>query len=144
MIKLATKTLLIASVSCMGALFTASAWSEVAVIVHPSNGATMSATDISRIFLGKSKSYPGGGKALPVDQQEGSSVRSSFVSTVLKKNDQQIKAYWAQLLFTGKGTPPKEVGDDAAVKELVSGNPSVIGYIDASSVDGTVKVVHKF
>jgi len=116
----------------------------VAVIVHPSNANVLSEDDISRIFLGKKKSFPDGGEAIPIDQNEGSGVRAAFVSSVLKKNDQQIKAYWAQLLFTGKGTPPKSVGNSSDVKKLVAQNPALIGYIDSADVDGSVKVVGEF
>jgi ABC-type phosphate transport system substrate-binding protein len=44
-------------------------------------------------------------------------------------------------VFTGKGVPPKEVDNDAAVIELVSQNPSVIGYVDKASVTDAVKVI---
>lgn len=125
-------------------LFSASAFSEIAVIVHPGNSSELSNTDISRIFLGKKKSFPDGSDAIPIDQKEGQAVRSAFVTTILKKNEQQIKAYWAQLLFTGKGTPPKEVSTGNDVKILVSKNPALIGYIDAENVDDTVKVVYRF
>ena len=138
------KTLLAASLAGVTLLGSVAAWSGVAVIVHPSNANDLSTADISRIFLGKKKSYPNGAEAIPVDQKGGSAVRSSFVSTVLKKNDQQIKAYWAQLLFTGKGTPPKEVGASADVKKLIAENPALIGYIDSADADGSVKVVHQF
>ncbi|GLS26313.1 phosphate ABC transporter substrate-binding protein [Marinibactrum halimedae] len=116
----------------------------VAVVVHPSNANTIAPNEISKIFLGKKKTFPDGSDAIPLDQQEGSATRSSFVSTILNKNDQQIKAYWAQLLFTGKGTPPREVGGDADVKGLIAQNPSLIGYIDSNQVDSSVKVVHQF
>ncbi len=138
------KSVLTTLLAGLSILASVGAFSAVAVIVHPSNGNALSESDISRIFLGKSKSYPDGSEAIPVDQQEGAASRSAFVSTILKKNDQQIKAYWAQLLFTGKGTPPKEVGGTGDVKKLVSQNPSLIGYIDASEVDGSVKVVLEF
>lgn len=62
----------------------------------------------------------------------------------MKKNDQQIKAYWAQLLFTGKGTPPKAVDSSVEIKKLLSDNPALIGYIDAEDVDDNVKVVFEF
>lgn len=116
----------------------------VAVIVHPSNANALNEASISRIFLGKKKSFPDGSEAIPVDQAEGAVARSTFVATILKKNDQQIKAYWAQLLFTGKGTPPKQSGSDTDVRKLVSENPALIGYIDSGAVDGSVKVVHQF
>lgn len=121
-----------------------STWAEVAVIVHPDNGADISAKDIERIFLGKSKSFSGGGEALPINQTDSSPVRESFDTGLLDKTPAQMKAYWSKLVFTGKGTPPKEVSGDDEVKALISSNPNTIGYVDAGSVDGSVKVIHKF
>jgi ABC-type phosphate transport system substrate-binding protein len=117
---------------------------EVAVIVHPSNADSISEADIVRIFLGKSKSFPGGAAAVPVNQAEGSAVTEEFNQKVIKKSGSQLKAYWSKLVFTGKGTPPKEVANDAEVIDLVANNPNMIGYIDASQVNGGVKVVAKF
>jgi len=118
---------------------------EVAVIVSASNGnASIDQATISKIFLGKAKSFPDGAQAVPVDQDDGSASREAFNSTVLGKSASQLKSYWSRLIFTGKGTPPKQSGDDAAVKALVAANPNLIGYIDASAVDASVKVVHKF
>ena len=116
----------------------------VVIIVHPSNDNQLSSNDISRIFLGKKKSFPNGDQVIPMDLPEGNSVRSSFTSSVLKKNDQQIKSYWAQQLFTGKGTPPKTVANSTAVKELVAQNPALIGYIDSADLDDSVKAVAEF
>lgn len=122
----------------------AQAQAGVAVIVHPSNADALNPDVISQIFLGKQKAFPSGGDAVPIDLAEGSATKSAFVSSMLNKNDSQIKAYWAKVLFTGKGTPPKEVANDAAVIDLISKNPSLIGYIDSASVNDSVKVVHQF
>ena len=89
---------------------------EVAVIVHPASGIeSLTEDDIARLFLGKSKSFPGGAQAVPINQNEGSAAREKFNEAVCKKNASQYKAYWSQLVFTGKGTPPKDGGDDAGV-----------------------------
>ncbi|WP_419813255.1 phosphate ABC transporter substrate-binding protein [Bacterioplanoides sp.] len=118
---------------------------EVAVIVSANNAnASLDQDTISRIFLGKTKNFPDGSQAVPVDQDAGSASRESFNGTVLGKSSSQLKAYWSRLIFTGKGTPPKESGDDAAVKNLVAQNPNLVGYVDSSVVDGSVKVVYKF
>jgi len=120
------------------------AHAEVAVIVHPSaTFADMSEDEISRLFLGKAKNFPNGEPAIPINQDEGSATRDKFNDGVVKKNAAQLKAYWSQLVFTGKGTPPKDVGKDTDVKKLVSSNPNMVGYVDASLVDGSVKVVFK-
>ena len=124
--------------------FSAMSFAEIAVIVHPSTGfSSLTEDDVSRIFLGKSKSFPGGAQAVPVNQNEGAAAREKFNESVCKKNASQYKAYWSQLVFTGKGTPPKDAGDDAAVKALVAANPNMIGYVDAAAVDASVKVVFK-
>jgi ABC-type phosphate transport system substrate-binding protein len=125
-------------------LISSVAWSGVAVVVHPNNTNTMKADDISRLFLGKKKSFPDGSAATPVDQTAGSDNRSAFSTKVLKKSDRQTKSYWAQLLFTGRGTPPKEVGSSVDVKKLIAQDPSLIGYIDSADVDTSVKIVFQF
>lgn len=118
---------------------------EISVIVSSNNpNATIDQSTVSKIFLGKSKSFPDGSQAVPVDQDDGSAARDAFNSTVLGKSSSQLKSYWSRLIFTGKGTPPKQSGNDAAVKKLVADNPNIIGYVDSSAVDGSVKVVHKF
>ncbi|WP_039915002.1 type 2 periplasmic-binding domain-containing protein [Cellvibrio mixtus] len=120
------------------------ALAEIAVIVHPTlSVSSLTEDDVSRLFLGKAKSFPGGTQAVPINQNEGSAARDKFNESVCKKNASQYKAYWSQLVFTGKGTPPKDGGDDAAVKALIAANPNMIGYIDSSAVDASVKVVFK-
>jgi len=125
-------------------IFSSLAQAGIAVIVHPSNGAELGKTEISRVFLGKMKSYPGGGTAVPINLKEGAGTRANFEKAVLKKSSSQIKAYWSKLVFTGKGTPPKEVGSDAEVINLIKANPNLIGYVSDGSVTGDVKVVATF
>lgn len=126
-------------------LVSALAIAETAVIVSASNGNTsIDKTAISKIFLGKTKSFPNGLQAIPVDQNDNSATRDAFNSNVLGKSGSQLKSYWSRLIFTGKGTPPKQAGNDADVKKYVAANPDSIGYIDASAVDGSVKVLYKF
>lgn len=135
------KSLFVLTMSCASLIADA----EVAVIVNNSNAnATMSNSDISRIFLGKSSKFPDGSAASPLDQSNGSSVRQEFNDKVLGKSESQLKSYWSRLIFTGKGTPPKQLGDDAAVKAAVAADANAIGFIDSASVDGSVKVVGKF
>lgn len=121
------------------------ALAETAVIVSANNGNNaLDRETIERIFTGKSNSFPDGTQAIPVDQNEGNAAREAFNASVLGKSSSQLKAYWSRLIFTGKGTPPKESGNDADVKDLVAKNPNLVGYVDASVVDSSVKVVYKF
>lgn len=138
------RTFIVALIASSSITLSALAYAEVAVIVHPSASvASMTDDEVSRLFLGKSNSFPGGGQAVPLNQDEGTPARDKFNEAVCKKNASQYKAYWSQLVFTGKGTPPKDSGKDAAVKALIAANPNMIGYVDSSVVDASVKVVYK-
>lgn len=123
------------------AFFSAAAQAGVAIIAHPSNPlAGITAEETARIYLGKSGSFNNGRPATPVDQTAGP-TRTKFNKQVLERDDSELKAYWSKLLFTGKGRPPEEVGDDAAVKAWVAKHPEGLGYVDGKVVDGSVKVL---
>ena len=125
-------------------IFSSSLWAEVEVIVHPSNAAALDKDSISRIFLGKTRGYPGGGEAIPVSMPKGDGAFDDFTKGVLGKSSKQLKAYWAKMVFTGKGTPPKEISSAAELSNLVANNPNIIGYVPAGSAGAGVKVVGKF
>lgn len=119
----------------------AAALAETVVVVSAKSSATALTMDqVSDIFLGKSAVLPGGGQAVPVDQADGA-LREDFYHKATGKTGAQVKAFWSKQIFTGKGQPPKEVGDSAAVKALVANNPNLIGYIDKSALDASVKSV---
>ncbi|MBA5689914.1 phosphate ABC transporter substrate-binding protein [Rugamonas apoptosis] len=124
------------------ALATQAASAEVVVIVSAKNACgTLSTAQVGDIFLGNSASFPAGATAVPVDQSDGSPVREEFYGKVLGKSAAQVKAHWSKLIFTGKGRPPKEAGDSAAVRKLVADSGSAIGYVERAAVDASVKVV---
>jgi len=134
--KLRNLTILLAAM-----FYSSFALAEVAVIVNPGSSiSSLSNNDVKRIFLGKSKKL-GGGKAAPIDSKEGSAAREVFYDKVVGKNAAQLKSYWSTMIFSGKGTPPTEVGSDADVVSHVAKNAGAIGYVDASAVDGSVKTV---
>ena len=120
----------------------AGASAQVAVVVNPKSPlATMTADQVSGIFLGKSNTLPSGGTALPTDLPDSAPAHDLFYTKVTGKSSAQVKAAWSRLVFSGKATPPKELGSSAEVKKFVASNPDAIGYIEKSAVDSSVKVV---
>ncbi|MCS4306923.1 ABC-type phosphate transport system substrate-binding protein [Rheinheimera pacifica] len=134
----------IKTVLLLATILSGSAVADIAVVVNPANANAVSADDLNRLFLGRASSFADGSKATPLNMAEGKTARDEFDSKVLNRSAAQLKAYWSKLVFTGKGTPPKELADDAAVKAAVAADSSAIGYISSSSVDSTVKVVASF
>lgn len=114
---------------------------NVVVIVHPDNNAELNDKQIKRLFLGKEKKFSTGKESIPINQPPDSVVRQAFDTDILGRNTTQVSAYWSKQVFTGKGIPPKEVDDDAAVIAIVSSNPDAIGYVDASAATDAVKVL---
>ena len=113
---------------------------DVVVIASPdSELSSLTINQVADLFLGKITSLPGVGQVVPLDQREGSPVREEFYLKAARKSLAQLNAYWSRQIFTGKGEPPMEVPDTAAVKRLVASNPNVIGYIPKSALDGSVK-----
>lgn len=114
----------------------------IAVVANPAVGVdALSSDEVMRLFLGKVKAFANDQTVTPLAQKEGSDIRTAFGSKVLQKTPVQEKAYWSQLIFTGRGVPPDEYGSDAEIKKLVAANPGAIGYISTGSVDSTVKVL---
>lgn len=108
---------------------------EIVVIVNPKNPATrMFSEQAGQFFLGKSAMFT------PVEHTDGA-LRSEFYKKVLDKDAAQVKAIWSKLVFTGKGTAPRELASSTEVKKAVAADVSAIGYIEKSQVDETVKVI---
>ncbi len=137
------KSLMLATL-LLGTIWANGANAEIAIIVHPSNNNAVDEAALSKIYLGREKSFADGSSVIPMSLVENSPASNEFNEKVIKKSSSQLKAYWSKLVFTGKGTPPKEVATDEEMVKLVAGNPSLIGYVDAAKVDASVKVVLKF
>ena len=118
-------------------------FAEVEVIVHPSNSAALDKDSIQRIYLGKTRAFPGGGEAVAISLKEGSGPEGEFTKNVLGKSAKQLKAYWAKMVFTGKGTPPRQIDTAEEMVNLISANPNLIGFVPSGSA-GNAKVVGKF
>ena len=102
---------------------------------------SIAAAQVVDIFLGKMTKLPDGTPLTVIEHKDGDTVKEEFYDKVVGKTPSQLKAYWAKLVFTGEGVPPKEYGGDQAVMRHVSGTPGAIGYVSDTSVDKSVKVL---
>lgn len=112
----------------------------VVVVANSSPLGVISREQVSSIYLGRSQKLPDGSRAVPVDNGSGA-LREEFADRYLHKSAAQVKSIWSRLIFSGSAAPVREVGDSMAVKSFVTRQPGAIGYIEASAVDASVKVV---
>jgi len=101
----------------------------------------VTAAQVTEIFLGKMPTLKDGTQLTVIEHQDGESIKDDFYEKVVGKSSSQLKAYWAKVVFTGEGFPPKAYSGDKAVKEQVAATPGAIGYVDAGAVDKSVKVL---
>lgn len=115
---------------------------EMVVIVSARNPTdAMRVDQVADIFLGQSERFPDGSLASAIDQPIGAPQRDAFYLKVTARSPALVKAYWTKMIFTGRGQPPREVRDSAAVRKLVADNPGLIGYIEHDALDASVKAV---
>jgi len=118
------------------------AMADVAIIAHPA--ASIGRIDpgtVKSIYLGKLKFWPDGSVLTVVDQARGSEARKLLLNKVVGKKESKFDSYWSKKTFSGKGMPLKQLGDDTDVKAWISQDKGSIGYIDANSVDKSVKIL---
>jgi ABC-type phosphate transport system substrate-binding protein len=106
---------------------------DIVVIVNPA-AKPISKEQIADLYLGRSAGLT------PLDQTPGSAIYDQFYKKATGRDAAQVKAIWSRILFTGRGLPPKQLPDSEAVKKAVAANPNVVGYIEKSAVDASVKV----
>lgn len=117
------------------ALSGAGARAEVVVIVSSKSTLAPSVEQVCQSFLGKIKN------PVPITLNEKNATRDEFYSKSCNKDPAQVRSIWAKLIFTGGGTPPKEVENDKDMKKLVAADPQSIGYIDKKNLDASVKMI---
>lgn len=122
---------------------TSQAQADIALVTHPKNPVlAISGEDVARIFSGTLRSFPSTGMAATaLDQPASSDIYARFYRMVLKTTPSIMKRRRASYLFSGQGAIPEPFENDEAIKAQIAQRPSTIGYIDAKSVDKTVKVI---
>lgn len=111
------------------------------VIVHPDTEAKgLDRGFLRDAFLKKATTW-GGVTVRPIDLSSRFAVRERFTRDVIRKSPSQLRSYWNQQIFSGKGVPPPEVDTPAAVVRYVIATKGAIGYVPAGTETGSAKVI---
>lgn len=114
---------------------------DIKVIANSSVKAdTISPTEIKRIFLLEGTSLDDGTRVEPVLERSGY-AHESFLKQFLDTNSDALRSYYGTLVFTGKGSMPKEFPSDSEVVRYVTRTRGAIGYVGADANTGDVKIL---
>lgn len=131
---------LLALVAIFGS--TTSLADEVKVIVNSTVRAdSISAAELRRIFLEENNSLSDGTHVEPVIEKNGE-VHKAFLKQYLNRSDDDLQTYYRALVFSGRGSMPKELGSDAEVITYIARTKGAIGYVGAETSTDRVKVLN--
>jgi ABC-type phosphate transport system substrate-binding protein len=88
--------------------------------------------DIERIYLGKKTSWPDHSSIVPVMLKAGP-VHQEFVEEIVGRSEHRFASYWRQMVFTGKGVPPRSFDTEDEVVGFVKETPGAVGYVSPST-----------
>ncbi|MGV6853278.1 MAG: hypothetical protein ACWA5R_14025 [bacterium] len=114
----------------------------VVVVSKDSDISSLDKQDVSNIFLSRTKRFPNGERVYPLETSE-EGLRLQFYHGISGRSISQLNAYWASLVFTGKGKPPKEVKDvDKLISELLE-RPGGIAFIRETQLTDDMRIVYQ-
>jgi TonB family protein len=114
---------------------------QVKLIANLSVKADMiSSGDLKKVFLQEKISLEDGSHVEPVLERDGP-VHKAFLREYLATTDEDLQTYYRVLVFTGRGSLPKELGSDAEVVAYVGRTRGAIGYVAVGSNTEGVKTL---
>jgi phosphate transport system substrate-binding protein len=115
----------------------------LAIVVNQSNTIDdLSLKELRTVFLGERSHWPNGRRITLVMMDPGLSERRAVLRDVCHMSESEFSRHFLQGLFTGEVfVSPKTLSTSVGVRKFVFNVPGAIGYLRASDVDGTVKVI---
>lgn len=131
------KAIIFAAVLCSCGLASAQ---TLIVASDTSPLASLSKSEVRQLYMGNAGSV-GNAKVTLLDMPDGSAVRQSFYNSVAGKSESQLKSYWARMIFTGRGSPPKQVRSPKEMARTLKANPQALGYLKEDDLQPGLKVL---
>jgi ABC-type phosphate transport system substrate-binding protein len=116
---------------------------SLAIIVNQSNPVeNFSLPELRKIFLGQRTHWPNGRRITLVMLDPAQAERKVVLREIYNMNEKDLNNYFIQAVFTGAVlASPKTMPTPAEALKFVFNVPGAIGYMRASDLDGSVKVL---
>jgi ABC-type phosphate transport system substrate-binding protein len=116
---------------------------NLAIVVNTSNPVeNLSMKELRKIFLGERSHWPNGRRITLVMMEPGQPERKALIREVCQMNESDFSRHFLHGLFTGEVfVSPKTLASPVGVREFIFNVPGAIGYVRATDVDASVKVV---
>ena len=116
---------------------------NLAIIVNTSNPVdNLSMAELRHVFLGERRHWPNGRRITLVMMEPGEPERKALIREVCQMNESDFSRHFLHGLFTGEVfVSPKTLASPVGVRKFIFNVPGAIGYVRATDVDSSVKVI---
>jgi len=113
----------------------------VLIIANPANSdQSMDSNKLERIYLGKTTHWSDDTPIQAVMLKNGT-THEAFLNLYMDRTVHRFVSYWRQMVFTGKGIPPKSFIDEAKLAAFVAETPGAVGYISDKTLAPGVQII---
>lgn len=114
---------------------------KIAVIVGERSVVTrISVDDLRELYLRRTRLWPNGTRAIPINLPPDHPARARFSQLVLSRSPQDLVSYWNARYFEGI-TPPLVLPSAAAIRAYLATEPAAIAYLPSEEVQDGCRVV---
>ena len=116
---------------------------SLAIVVNRANPVdNMSFSELRKIFLGRRSHWSNGRRIAVVMLDYGQPERETILGRIYQMDENGYRNYFLRGMFRGEVfMSPKTLASPIVVRKFVFNAPGAIGYLRASDVDDSVKVV---
>lgn len=115
----------------------------LAIILNRSNPVeNLSFGELRKVFMGERSRWPNGHRIVVTMMESGNSERETILREVYRMTESKYRDHFLKGTYTGDiPVSPKTLSSPTILRKFVFNTPGAIGYLRASDVDGSVKVV---
>jgi len=117
--------------------------SELAVIVNPANSVTeLSSGELREILLLERQHWRAADRIYLLLPESGTAEKALMLRRALRMTEDQLHRLYLGKLYGGEIPEfPRALPSGASARRIVARAPNAVALVDASAVDGTVKVL---
>jgi ABC-type phosphate transport system substrate-binding protein len=118
-------------------------WEGLAIVVNRQNPTSnLSLAQLRVLFTGERRWWPKHHRIVLAAMRRGTPERATVLRVIYKMDERDLSKYFLYQAFKGEGlTTPALLRSPADVRKFVGTTPGAVGYLRASDVDDSVKVV---
>jgi len=118
-------------------------WEGLAIIVNPKNPTgNLTLAQLRNVFLAERKWWSNHRRIALAGMRPGTPERQAVLRVIYRMGDRRQDNYFLYQAFKGETvTPPVTLQSATEIKKYVGSTPGAMGYLRASDVDSSVKVV---